>query len=166
MEILGNVIDIKSAWVPANQATPQTGDYVSLKNAEGCLIVWFKAAGTAGEDQTLTLYKATDVSGTGAAVATVLDTIYYQQGATALSAVTGWTKGTQTAASTWTDATTAENEGIYCFHVRADSLGNYDCIRIDSDGAGSNAQYGGCLYILYGLRNAATPASLPNPLAD
>lgn len=165
MEPLGRLFDIAAGIVPLDLQTARTGDYVSLKNAEGCLIVIFKAAGTAGDDQTFTLNKATAVDGTGATTAAVIDTIYKKQGA-ALTAVTAWTKATQTAAATVTDATSAELQTIWAIDVRADALGAYDCISLDSDGAGSNAQLGCVLYLLYGLRNAATPASLPDPLTD
>ena len=57
---------IVSGFVPVNLATAvNTGDYVSLKNYGRCAVVFFAAAGTAGDDPTITLTQAQDVSGTG-----------------------------------------------------------------------------------------------------
>lgn len=165
MEILGHQIDIAAGILPLDLQTARSGDYVSLKNAEGCLVVILKGVGTASDDPTFTLRKATAVDGTGVTNAAVIDTVYVKEGT--LSAVTGWTKSAQTAAATYAaSATSAESEALYAFHVRADSLGAYDCIQVNCADVGSNAQLGCVLYILYGLRNAATPASLPDPLTD
>lgn len=165
IEVLGGVIDIAAGIVPLDLQTARSGDYVSLKNFEGCLVVAFKGAGTAGDDPTFTLKKATDVAGTGATDATVIDTVYKKQGT--LASVTGWTKVTQAAAATYAgDGESAESQAIYAWHVRADELGAYDCIAVNCGDVGTNAQLGCVLYILYGPRRACAPESLPNPLTD
>lgn len=58
---------ICAAFGPVDlSAAANNGDWVSLKDFDSCAIISFKAAGTAGDDPTLTLRQATDVSGTNA----------------------------------------------------------------------------------------------------
>lgn len=166
---LGNVIDLVAGVVPVDLQTAQTGDYISLKNAEGVLIVAFKGAGTAAQDPDFTLYQATTVAGGSAKVAAVIDTIYTKQGA-ALTAVGSWTKVTQTASETYSaDATSAEEQAIYAIPVRADQLdvaNGFDCIRVDVADVGNAAQLGCVLYLLYGLKYPSAPESLPSAIVD
>jgi len=141
-------------------AAANNGDWVSLKNFDACAIVFFKAAGTAGDDPVLTLQQATDVSGSNAKALnfTRLDV---KQGT--LTALGTFTTVTQAAANTYVDATSAENAGIYVIEVRADELdGNngFDCLRFSVPDVGTNAQLGAALYLLSGPRYAPPPSAI------
>ena len=55
---------IVSGFVPVDmQDGANTGDWVSVENFNHVAIVLFKAAGTAGDDPTLTCLQATDNAG-------------------------------------------------------------------------------------------------------
>lgn len=131
----------------------QTGDYVCLKGYGKVGFLFVKEAGTAGDDPTLTLYQATDVSGTSAKVATVIDRYWIKQAATSLASTGTFTDTTQTLASTIAcNATSAEQCMLLYFEVDAESLdvdGGFDCVRVDvALAASGGAQWGAGLYIL------------------
>lgn len=145
-----------------------TGDYVSLKNHSHLTIHFIKDAGSAGEDVTLTLYQATAVGGTSAKAATIITDVYYKRGATALNAVGTFTKTTQTAASTYTDAALGENEAHIVIEIDADELdvdSGFDCVRLDVTDSGSGTgAYGVVLYELSGTRYQQE--AIPSAIAD
>ena len=91
---------IVSAWVPIDICAPggvaTTSDYVCLKNWEKCLIVLFKAAGTAGDDPTITLDQATAVAGTDTKTLACITKSWIKTGA-ALNAIGAFTAAAQTA---------------------------------------------------------------------
>ena len=154
---------IVSAFVPVDmQTAANTGDYVSLKNYHRCAVVFFKAAGTAGDDPTLTIQQAQDVSGTGAK-ALNFTRIWHKQGT--LTGVGTFTAVTQTAANTYTDATSAEIQAIWVVEIDADDLdvdNGFDCIMCSVADVGGNAQLGCAMYILYDPRypQAAPPSAI------
>ena len=85
--IIGNLVDIVEGWPPVDlQDGNNTGDWVSLKNAERVAVVFVSGIGTNGQDPTLTLQQASDVSATGVKDLT-FTTIYRKQAATSLAAV-------------------------------------------------------------------------------
>lgn len=165
---LGNIIDIIPAIVPADLQTARDGDWVSLKNAQGCAVVVYKGAGTAGDDPSITIEQASDVAGTGAKVLNAISEFYKKIGT--LTSVGTWTKVTQTADELVTvDTVSAEAEGIWVFNIENDQLdvdNGFDCLRVRIADTGTNAQLGCAFYILHGLRFAATPANLPSAIAD
>lgn len=168
MKALGNLVDLVPAIVPLDLQTARDGDWVSLKNCEGVLVVVFKGAGTAGDDPAITIEQATDVAGTSAKVCNAITAYYTKQGT--LTSVGTWTKTTQTADELLQgDGTSAENQGLYAFSVAADQLdvaNGFDCLRVRIADVGTNAQLGCALYVLYGLRNAMSPESLPSAIID
>lgn len=168
MKPLGALFDIVPAIVPLDLQTARTGDWVSLKNAQGVAIVFFKGAGTAADDPTLTVQQATDVSGTSAKDLSVITTVHKKQGT--LTSVGTWTTSTQSAAATYVgDSTSAEEQAVYVIEIEADELdvdNGFDCINVACSDVGTNAQLGCALYILYGLRHAGAPAKLPSAIAD
>ena len=102
---------IVSGFVPVDmQAGANTGDWVSVENFNHVAIVFFKAAGTAGDDPTITVTQATDAAGTSSK-ALNFTRIYTKQGT--LSSVANFTLTTQSAANTFTDATSAEVQAIW-----------------------------------------------------
>lgn len=168
MKPIGALFDIVPAIVPLDLQTARTGDWVSLKNAQGVCIVFFKGAGTAGDDPTLTFQQATDVAGTSAKNLTVVTAVHKKQGT--LTAVGTWTTSTQAAAATYAgDGTSAEEQAVYVIEIEADELdvdNGFDCINVSCSDVGTNAQLGCALYILYGLRYGGAPSTLLSAIAD
>jgi hypothetical protein len=144
-------VNIQPAFLPADTDTNQAGDYVSLKDYGKVGVLFVKAAGTAGDDPTLTLYEATSVGGGSAQVLAVIDKHRIKQAATNLEAVGTFTDTAQTAASTIVfNATSAEQTLVDYFEVDADKLSDgFDCIRVDCALAASGgSQYATVLYLL------------------
>ena len=79
-------------------------DWVSLENYGKATIVFFKAAGTAADDPTITLQQGKTVAGGTPIDLDVIDKVYVKQ-ATVLTATGTFTVVTQTAANTYTEAT-------------------------------------------------------------
>lgn len=130
-----------------------------------------KAAGTAGDDLSLQLFQATDVSGAGEKPLAAIRKVYYKV-------------GTQTGVSTFgavavspasadvdtvsvngaTDLGGDSVQALFVFDVRASDLdvdNGFDCVRFNNDGTDvANAVYGTVHYILYNARYPqATPLS-------
>lgn len=152
---LAEQVNIVSAFAPVDMsAAANTGDWVSLKNYERATLVLFKGAGTAGDDPTVTLQQATDVSGTGAKALSVIDRVHTKQD-TSLATVGGYTLVEQTAADTYTDDTSAEDQAIWVIDIQTEELdvdGGFDCIQASVGDVGTNAQLGGALWLLWGAR--------------
>ena len=150
-------INIVPAWGEAveDMDDNQTGDYVCLKGYGKLGVLFVKEAGTGGDDPTLTVYQATDVTNSlsDAKVATVIDTHWIKQAATSLAAVGTFTKTSQTLASTIAfNATSAEQVIVDYFEINAEDLdvtNGFDCVRIDvALAASGGAQWGTLLYFL------------------
>jgi hypothetical protein len=157
-------INIVPAWVPGTDINSDAaGDWVSLKHYDGCLVVFHKAAGTAGDDPSVVLNQATDVSGTGSK-ALNFNHIYHKIGATALSAVGTFTKvelATETAdldlvSVNSVDLLTDVGETIIVVNVRATDLdvdNSFDCLQFTVEGDDvANATLSAAYYILYNCR--------------
>lgn len=144
---------ICAAFGPVDlSAAANSGDWVSLKDFDSCAIIFFKGAGTAGDDPTLTLLQATDVAGTSSK-ALDFTRIDVKQGT--LTALGAFTTVTQAAANTYVDLTSAESAGIYVIEIRADELdvaNGFDCVQFSVADVGTNAQLGAALYLLRGSR--------------
>lgn len=155
---------IVSGFVPVNLATAaNTGDYVSLKNYGRCAVVFFAAAGTAGDDPTITLTQAQDVGGTGVKNLT-FTRLDHKQGT--LTSVGQFTTVTN-ADHDYTDATSAEIQKVWVIDVRAEDLdiaGGFDCLKAEVSDVGTNSQIGCLLYILHDPRTAS--ATLPSAIAN
>lgn len=164
---LAETIQMVAGIIPVNlQTAANDGDWVSLKNYGHVAIVVLKGAGTAGEDPVLTVRQAQDVAGTGAKALT-FDTIYAKVGAQ--SGIGAFTKVSQAAANTYTDATSAEAEGLFVIEFEAEDLdlaNGFDCIQVQIPdvGAGATPQIGGALYLLSEPRYGGEP--LPSAIAD
>ena len=159
-------IQIVTAFPPSDINSDADGDWVSLKNYDGCLVVFHKAAGTAGDDPSIRLRQATDVAGTGAKALT-FNHIYHKIGATALSAIGTFTKVELSTATddldlvsvNSTDLLTDVGESLIVVNVRASDLdvdGGFDCLQllIEGDDIG-NSTYAAGFYLLYGARYPA-----------
>lgn len=151
----------------AMNTAANTADVISLRDYEGCLIIFYKAVGTNADDPTLTLLQGTDVAfGTNKALN--ITRVDKKQAATNLLAVGTYTLSTSDSAAshdtfstnTWTNTDLAEQAAIVLIDVKADSLdadNNYDCIRLSIADVGTNAQLGCVLYMLYGPRYQRVP---------
>lgn len=156
---------VVAGFVPLALTTARTGDYVSLKNYGRCAVVFFAAAGTAGDDPTITLTQAKDVSGTSAK-ALNFTRIDVKQGSD-LTTIGQFTTISQAAGNTYTEATSAEAQKIWVLDVLAEDLdvdNGFDCIRAAISDVGTNAQLGCMLYFLHEPRYAS--ATLPSAIAD
>lgn len=169
MEALGRLFDIGTGWAPVDAQSAQTGKRCSMKNATGCTIVVFKAAGTAGDDHSYDLQQHTAASGGTTADLDCVDHYYLKAEAT-LDNDEIWVRHAQTAASEITEAgaagTSAEEQQILVIEVHSSQLSDgYSYISLNAGGEGSNAQLSGCLYILHGLMDQRKPANLPSLIA-
>lgn len=170
MEGLGRLFDVVAGISPVDlSAAANTGKRVHLKNAGGCTIVVFKAAGTAGQDPVLDLQQHTAASGGTTADLDVIDHYYLKTEAT-LDGDETWSAVTQTAASEITDpggaGTSAESEQIVVIEVDSTQLSDgYEWISLDIADVGANAQLGAVLYLLRDLAVQRAPANLVNPQA-
>lgn len=163
MEGLGRLFDLSCGVAPVDLQTAATGKLVSLENAGGVAIVVFKGAGTAGDDQTWTLKEHTSASDATGQNLAIVDH-WYEKAETTLDGDETWTRKTQAAAATVTEADDAEVQQILVIEVNADQLSDgYTHVSLSNDGAGSNAQLGGVLYVLHDLVHGRKPANLVAP---
>ena len=140
---------IEAGFVPVDMsAAANDGDYVSMEQYNRCIIVAFKAAGTAGDDPTITLQQAQDKAGTGAKD---LDFTVINEKVGTLSGVSDWTRVTQAAAASYVNAASAEAQGLFVIEIDADELdGNngFTHLRARIADVGTNAQLGCVLYLM------------------
>jgi hypothetical protein len=154
--------------LPLALTTARTGRVVSLKNYRRCLVLLYKGIGTASDDPNITILQGTDIAfGTNKALN--FTTIYVKQDLTKLSDVGQWTKVTQAAGNTYTDATSAEQAALWAIDFKAEDLdiaNNYDCIRAAISDVGTNAQLGCVLMIPYDPVFEAAPQDMLSAIAD
>ena len=159
------LMQIVPAFPPADLDTDRTGDWVSMKNYEWCVIYIHKAAGTAGDDISILTEQATDVAGTGAK-ALNFTKLYYKVGATALTAVGTWSTVTGTATGDLdtvtafgSDLVADTGEAVFAVVFKASDLdvsNGFDCLRWSCEGDDlSNPAIGASAYILFGPRQAS-----------
>ncbi|VTR96796.1 hypothetical protein [Tuwongella immobilis] len=163
-------LQVASGLLPVDFATSnagaRTGDFVSLRHYRRLAILLFKDGGTAGEDVTLTIEQAKDAAGT-AIKPLLFDTIYRKQGSD-LATVNSWTRTRQTAANTYTNTTSAEDELIWVVEIPAESLDSsngYTHVRGSVNDVGTGAQLGCVLYLLSEPRYAADPEQMMSGIA-
>lgn len=166
--ILGNLIDIIEGFPAVDlQTAANNGDYISLKNAARVAVVFVSGVGTDGDDPTLTIQQATDVSGTSVK-ALNFTVIHRKQAATNLSGTAAWTRTTQTAANTYTNTDAAEQALIWVVEIDPGELdveNGFDCIRATVADVGGNTQPG-CLFYLVVPYSKGAPANAPSYIVD
>lgn len=137
------------------------GDWVSLKQYGHVTCVLYKAAGVAGDDPIFKIQQATAVAGTSAKDL-LFDTVYTKTGT--LTSVGQFTKVTQTAATSYTDATDAEKQAVYVVEFDAEDLdveNGFDCIQMSVADVGSGGAQLGCgFYILSNPRYTPPPSAI------
>lgn len=169
-EGLGRLFDISVGAAPVDLSSAAvTGKRVSLKRAAALTIVVFKAAGTAGDDPTVTLKQHTAASSGTSSNLVAIDH-YYLKSATTLAGTETWTRVTQSAAATIADpggaGTSAESQQILAIPVLGTSLSDgYSYVSLDIADVGTNAQLGGVLYLLHDLTAQRAPANLQAALS-
>lgn len=164
---LGRLFDISMGInVVDLGAGANTGNRVSLKNADAVTVLVVKEVSTDGEPVVLTLKEHTaSSSGTSRDLAKI-DTVYKKTEAT-LDGDETWTKVTQAASATFTEATADDTlQGIYAFTVRADQLSSDAAyISVDIADTGTAGTLGTVLYILHDLAVRRAPENLVAPLS-
>ena len=157
---------IESAFVPVDmQAAANPGDWISLTDYRSVIICLFGAAGTAGDDPVFTLTQATDNAATGEKALTFA--VIHEKGGT-LASVAAWTRQTQTAAGTYTNAASAEAQKLIIVRIDADELdvaNDFTHVQLHIPDTGSNAALGCGFYLLGNPTHSVAAASLANPKA-
>ena len=82
---------------PLDLDTDRTFDYVNVQDYRRALVIFQNAAGTAGDDWNFTVRQASSASGTGVKDADIVSEYWLKQAATDLTAVSQFTRSTQTA---------------------------------------------------------------------
>lgn len=145
---------IESAIVPIDLAgQANAGDWVSLENYERCVVALFCAAGAAGEDPVLTLEQATAADGTGAKA---LNFTVINEKVGTLTGVTAWTRTTQAAGNTYTNAAAGEAQNLFVIEFSAAELdvdNGFTFVRLSVADTGATAgKFGAALYIMLNAR--------------
>jgi hypothetical protein len=154
-----NIIEVSNVPIDTTGAA-RTGDYYSLKDAQGILFVIAQGA-WAGGTPAVTLKQATAVAGTGAKALSFTER-YSKVAITGtvnvLAAVTSDTFNLGTTANTVTFVEVSSAD--------LDRAGGFDCVGLDIASPGANADLISVIAILYGLRYKGDPAILPDPKVD
>jgi hypothetical protein len=166
---------VVSAFLPVamNSGAPSV-DWVSLKNYGRCAVVFFKAIGTNGEDPTITLLQATDVSGTGSKGITI-NRVDKKQAATNLLTTGQFATSTPAvpgshdtfSTNTWTNSDLAEQAAIVVIDIKAEDLdiqNSFDCVSFTIADVGTNAQLGCAFFIMHEPKFGVDP--LPSAIVD
>jgi len=164
---LGRIFDIGSAFTPVdfNTADAATGHRIHMRNYTGIAMVLYKGAGTAGADPVITVQEHNAKTGGTSADLVCIDQVFYKTEAT-LDGDETWSRATQTAAATYTDATCAELEGIIVTEVEASAMSaGYEWISFNIAATVANAQLVCGLYIMHGLKIQRRPDLLAQPNA-
>lgn len=155
-------LNISEGFKPVDlQTAANDGDWVSMEEYDRIVVLFLSAIGTAADDPTLTIEQA-DTNAGGNSKGLNFTRIYTKQAATDLSSTGVFTVVTQTAASTYTEATAAEQDLIWAVEFKADELdvaNGFDHIRGRVADVGTNAQLGVLLY-LHGFPRKATETHL------
>ncbi len=158
---------IVSGFLPVDMsAAANDGDWFGLENFNHLAVVFFKNAGTAGDDPTLTITQASDNAGTGEKALNFTD-IWTKQD-TVLTSVATFTHNTQTAANTYTDATSAEDAAIWVVEFDAQDLdvaNGFTHVQGSVADVGTNAQVGALLYVGTEPRYAAQTSDAQSAIA-
>ena len=152
------------------QTGANDGDWISLKDASRLVVIFWSAIGTAGDDPTITMQQASDVSGTGAKALNIASSqAFKKQAATSLLSTGQFASASgDISTNTWTNTDSAEEETLVVLEFAADELdadNDFDCVRARVADVGSNAQLGMGLYLAQ-VRYPAAPANVLSIIAD
>jgi hypothetical protein len=165
MDALGRLYDLSIGFAPVDMQAAQTGKRFHMRDCHAVDVVLFKAAGTAGDDPTLTLQEHTAYTSGTSANLVAIDKYWVKAEAT-LDGDETWTEVTQTAAATIADPggalTSAEEQQIVVFTIEATDLTDgYEWISVNMADTGTNAQLGCVLYLPHDLDIQRAPANMP-----
>jgi hypothetical protein len=166
---LGDRYDLGTGFVPVDMQTAQTGKRLAMQGLYSVDVVLIKAAGTAGDDPTLTLKSHTAASG-GTSANLAIITEYFVKREATLDNDEVWERFTQSAAATIADpggaTTSAEEQQIVVFTVANEELpAGHKYISVDVADTGTNAQLGTVLYIMHPQDKKALPTDFKAPLS-
>lgn len=164
---LGQDFDVLAGFTPVNMAAAaNSGHRVHMKNYGGLAIVFYKAAGGAGEAPTIDVQEH-DAATSGNSQDLDVVTTYYKKEEATLDGDEQWTKVTQSAASEVTDADWDDaNEVLVVIEVEAEDLSDgFEWLSADVADVGTTAQVGTLLYIGYDLKVQRAPEALAQPNA-
>lgn len=168
-------INIVEGFKPVDlQDGANTGDWVSLKKYGRIAIVFMSAVGTDGDDPTLTLQQAQDVSGTGAKALNPSSSspanVFKKQAATDLSSTGAWTDAVaDVSTNTVTNTDAAEQDLIWVVEfsiAELDVTNGFDCVRATVADVGGNAQLGCLFYLLGEPRSPEKPEDMASAIVD
>lgn len=151
---LGEDYDLSIGVAPVDiSAGASTGKRVSLSLVESVDVVLIKAAGTAGDDPTVTL-RASDAATGGTTVALAIIDNYYLKDAAALTGTEIWAEKIQAVSASIADpggaGTSAEHQQICVIHVTAEQMpADKPYLSLDIPQTGLAAQIAAVLYILH-----------------
>lgn len=159
---------IAEGILPIALTTARTGRVVSMRNYRRMGVLFYKGIGTASDDPTITILQGTDIA-FGTSKALNFTTLWVKQDLTKLSDVAQWTKVTQSAGNTYTDATSAEQAAMWWVEFQQSDLdlaNGYDCIRASLSDVGTNSQIGCVLYFGGDPIYPAAPENMRGMVAD
>ncbi len=148
---LAEMIRVVPAIAPIAGGSARSGDWVSLKGYAGVLIVVNIAMGHAATTA-ITVDKATAVAGTGNSDGITVNRVWKHTGA--IGAAIAY--AAVAAAASFTSSSTGSGQDVYLLDIRADELGDYDCVQVEL-GASNSANIVSATYLLYGSRYAGSP---------
>lgn len=165
-EFLGR-FDIVEMLPPYDsQSGAQTADRIHLRNAKHLTLVYHKAAGVAGDDPTVTLLQANAV--TGGTTKALTFTKIYRKEAVGLTAVTNWTKTTQAAANTYTNATSAESNAVWVIEIDPASLdqaGGFEWVTVTIADTGSAGTQPNSMLAIIEQKYVTDPTVTPSAIS-
>ena len=161
---LGASFDIGSQIVPVDLGTAaNTGHRIHMENYGGVTFVGYLATGTAAQAPTFTLQEHTAATGGTSTNLVIIDEFWSKVEAT-LDGDETWTRVTQTAAATVTDATWDDaNQVLVAFDVRAEQLSDtYEWVSVNVADPGT-AHIGAVFAIMFDLKVQRAPQNLIQP---
>lgn len=164
---LGRLFDISVGIAVVDLgAAANTGNRVSLKNADALTVVYTREAGTDTELPVLTFQQYTAASGGSPLAYSKVDTIYKKTEAT-LDGDETWTKVSQSAGATFTeDGADDTLQALYAITIRADQLADgYSYVAVNIADTGTTGTLGTVLYMLHDLAVKRAPENLVAPLS-
>ncbi len=148
-------VNAQVAIVPIDLATgANNGDWVNMENVERLVVLVLADAGTAGEDPVVTLNQATSNAGAGSK-ALNFTKVYEKVGAQASTGT--YTKVTQAAANTYTNAAAGEAENLFGIEILPEMLdvaGGFTHVQVAIPDTGATAGKIGCALYLAFMKRA------------
>ena len=173
MSIMENVSPLEymqtvAGFVPESLHGARVATGVSFKNYRRCVVLFVKGLGTAGNDPSLTIEQATDMTFDVAKPLPFTD-VYTKEDATTLNNVGQRTHVTQAAADSYTDAGVAERMAVWEIAFKAEDLdiaNGFTCLRaqVSDVGTAGAGDLGTVIYLMMDPYFAGLPEDLPSAI--